>query len=152
MTNINELIWKSQSMEETNEILESNNLPSYNHSLSYSFRLRKKVYFMVEFGHLKDYERPPYFSTSGGVFNYIRSDWNRCGQCQDSVLQNNTVAKRFYDKWDKLHTKSLTMEEYHDLLNDLEEMKEQYPYVESTRFNIIVEHDREMSNQKKVKK
>jgi len=145
MTNIQELISKSKSMEETNDILKENNLPSYEDAFSLSFRIKKKHFFEVVFGDLKAQGQQPYFATSGCVLNYIRSDYNRCGQCQHDILQKGSLFYKFFEKWDVLHTKSLTMEQFNELKQDIEELKEKYDYVESNYFHAIVKFDREMS-------
>lgn len=135
----------SKSMEETNSILEREGLPSYNDSFVITFRVKKKHFFTVEFGDVKAHGQQPYFSTSGGILNYIRSDYNRCGQCQNDVLSTNTTLYTFFRKWDVLHIKSLTMQQLNELKSDIEVLKAKYPYIESDSFDDIVAFDREMS-------
>lgn len=145
MTNIQELIWKSQSMEETNSILKENNLPSYEDAFTLSFRIKKKHFFTVEFGGLKVHRQQPYFSTSGFALNHVRSNWKHGGQCQRNILPKGSLLYKFFEKWDVLHTKPLTMEQFKELKQDIEELKEKYDYVESNYFHAIVKFDREMS-------
>lgn len=146
MTNTNTInLSESTSLEETNVILKDNGYASYDDSLIYTFRIKKKNFFTVKFGDLKVHTQRPYFSTSGGVLNYGRSDYDRCGQCQDAVLSKGSITKAFYDKWDSLHLKALTEKQYKELLEDLEKLKEKYSFIESDRFNDVVKFDREMS-------
>lgn len=72
----------------------------------------------------------PYFTTSAGVFNRPRTDYNRCGQCQDDVLTGE--ALRFYKKWDKLHLKDLTEAQYNELTKDIAKLTEVYPFYVKT--------------------
>lgn len=140
---------QSQSMEETNNILKESNLPSYEEAFVYAFRIRKKVEFTVAFGDVKAYTQQPYFSTSAGQLNHIRTDYNMGGQCQGDLLTANPIAMKFYKKWDVLHTKNLTHEQLKELLSDIEELKNKYPYVESGHFSDFVKLDREISNKRK---
>ena len=68
----------------------------------------------------------PYFATSANVFNRPRTDYNRCGQCQDDVLTGK--AMKFYKKWDKKHLKDLNESEYNELVSDIEALQEAYPF------------------------
>lgn len=142
-------VYHSQSMEETNAILNENNLASYENAFVYTFRIRKKVEFTVAYGDLKYHTQTPYFSTSAGQLNHIRSDYNTCGQCQNEVLKASPFAMKFYKKWDNLHLKVLTKDQYKELLVDIEELKNKYPFIESDRFSDFVKLDREISNKKK---
>jgi hypothetical protein len=139
------LLNNSNSMEETNLILKENNLPSYENAFIVTFRLAKKKLFHVTFGGLKSHTQQPYFATSGTQLNHNRSGLSRGGQCQESILSKNTLAYKFYEKWNKLHIKELTMEQYNELVQDMEELKAKYNHIESTYFSEIVKFDREFS-------
>lgn len=139
------ILSNSLSMEQTNEILKVNGLPSYEDAFTITFRVKKKHFFTVQFGGLKRHTQQPYFSTSGGILNHIRSDWNQCGQCQSYILPSGSLFRNFFDKWDTLHIKRLTMEQYNELVKDLEELKEKYTHIDNDHFNNIVRFDREMS-------
>lgn len=141
MTN---LISNCKTINEVNEVLEGMGKPNYNNAFSYSFRIKKKHYFNVKFGDLESIQEP-YFSTSTDVLNYKRTDYESCGQGQKRILQNNRVAMKFFDKWDKFHTKSLSFELLNELLIDIEELKAKYPYVIGDSFNKKVKFDRELS-------
>lgn len=139
------ILSKSLSMEQTNEILKANGLPSYEDAFTITFRVKKKHFFTVQFGELKSHTQQPYFSTIGYVLNHNRSNYNRCGQCQSDILPKYSLFRNFFDKWDTLHTQSLTMEQYNELLQDLEELKEKYAHIDNDHFSNIVQFDREMS-------
>ena len=139
------MLKNSKSIEETNLILKENDLLSYDDAFAVTFRISKKKFFRVNFGQTKSHRQQPYFTTSGGILNYKRSDWNRCGQCQDSILLENSKAYQFFDKWNKLHLSTLTKEQYKELHDDLQELKAEYRYIESDRFSDIVSFDRLMS-------
>lgn len=79
------------------------------------------------------------------VLNYTRSGLNSGGQCQERILLRGSILYTFFEKWDKLHTKELTMEQFNELKQDIEKLKEKYKYIESNRFSDIVRFDREMS-------
>lgn len=139
------ILSNSLSMEQTNEILKANGMPTYEDAFTIAFRVKKKHFFIVEFGDVKFHAQQPHFSTSGGILNHIRSDWKQCGQCQPHILPKHSLFRKFFDKWDILHTKRLTMEQYKELLQDLKKLKEKYPHINNDRFSNIVEFDREMS-------
>lgn len=139
------ILSNSLSMEQTNEILKANGLPSYENAFTITFRVKKKHFFMVQFGGLKYHTQQPYFSTSGAVLNHTRNGYKRGGQCQPWILPKHSLFRKFFDKWDTLHTQSFTMEQYNDLLKDLEELKEKYAHIDNDHFSNIVRFDREMS-------
>lgn len=137
-----------QTVEEQNKALEAQGLAGYDKKITLAFRIAKKKFFEVTFGDVDSRGQAPYFSTGAGVLNYVRSDWNQCGQAQESVLPKNSVAYKFYEKWDKKHLHNLTLEEVNELENDLQALKEKYPYIENQRFYNIVAFDREQSKKK----
>lgn len=98
----------------------------------YCFQIDKMRVFEVEFYTLGT-NKTPYFSTSAAEFIRSKRDYSRCGQAQESILPKNSIARRFYDKWDKLHLHNLTLEEYTEITADIEELKERYNYIEEIR-------------------
>lgn len=139
------MLTNSHSIEETNKILHGEGLPTYDDSFTITFRVKKKHFFTVEFGDVKAHRQQPYFSTSGTILNYNRSGYNSGGQCQERILSKGSRLEKFYQKWDKLHTKPLTMEQFKELKADLAWLKSNYAYIDNDRFSSIVEFDRKMS-------
>lgn len=95
-----------------------------------------------------------YFATSVAVFNRPRTDFNRCGQCQDDVLVGD--AHNFYKKWSGLHLNELTKAQYSGIIEDIEALKIRYPfYIQKKDGNISfseeVEIEREWRNTREVK-
>lgn len=110
-------------------------------SLKYTFRVGDRNLFEVRYdrtGNNKNMD----FATSSSELNKRRSDITRGGQAQKDLLKEGTKARKFYDKWDKKHLGTLTQKEYNELVNDIEELKQQYPHIESDRFSDQVELDR----------
>lgn len=142
MTN---LLNNSNSMEETNEILKLNNLPSYEDSFAVSFRISKKKFLTVAFGNTKAYNQQPYFASSASTFNRNRTDFESCGQVQESLLSKDSVSYKFFEKWDLKHTANLNLNELEELKIDLEILKEKYPHIESDNFDDMVAFDRKLS-------
>lgn len=125
-----------------------NKIAGYEEKIILAFRIAKKKFFFVVYGEHGEGTQNPYFATSAAVLNYVRSDYNECGQCQERVLKGKTKAKNFYDKWDSKHCKSLTVAEMEELKIDIEVLKEKYEYIETNWFNEVVKFDREKSNKK----
>ena len=134
-------IRESKSMEETNNILKGENLPTYEDSITLAFRDRKKVFFEINFGALKCHTQQPYFSTCANELNRNRSGFSRCGQAQKELLENPHLVA-FYEKWDVYHLENLSMEQYNELVKDVNELKNKVPFIDNTRFSSIVEFDR----------
>lgn len=109
-----------------------------------SFQLSKKHIFEVSYESTGN--DVPRFSTSGGVFNQPKTDWDRCGQCQDE-FKNFRTAYDFYKRWDYLHLKYLTEEQYALITADIEILKTKYNWIDSQKFYKV----REFSKQR-VKK
>lgn len=94
----------------------------------YAFCVTRTAVFEVRYYTLGGNSHP-YFATSAAVFNRPKTDYNRCGQCQNDVLFGK--AKQFYKKWDSCHCKDITDDQYTEMLNDIEELKKIYPnYIE----------------------
>ncbi len=128
--------------EDDNE-QSTSNLEEFN----YAFAVNRMTIFEVRYYTLGSNSHP-YFATSADVFNRPKTDWSTCGQCQDRVLSGK--AMEFYRKWDFLHTKDLTEEQYNEIRNDIEELKRAYPhYIEKlgreARYNISFWAERELS-------
>lgn len=96
-------------------------------SFFFAFQLSRKVIFEVDFYRLGS-NKHKNFHTRAEEFNRDKTDYDRCGQCQDDVTFG--IAKKFYEKWDKLHGGNLTEENYMNILNDIEELKSKYNYLE----------------------
>lgn len=94
----------------------------------WAFQLDKTKIFEVEY-YLLGNNKTPDFSTSAGVFNRPKTDWQQCGQCQSEILPFG-FARNFWKKWDKKHLQDLTENEYIDLLQDIKKLKEQYNFIE----------------------
>ena len=65
-------------------------------------------------------------ATSAAVFNQPKTDFSRCGQCQEDVTKGHRAARRFYKKWDPFHLRKLTPEQYQELAADINVLKERY--------------------------
>lgn len=89
-------------------------------------QLSKTVIFEVEYYTL-GHNSKPYFATSASVFCRNKRDYNMCGQCQEDVLKGK--AKNFWKKWDTLHLKDLSEEEYAEMHRDLEDLFKVYNYM-----------------------
>lgn len=98
----------------------------------YCFQLDKMTVFEVDFYTLST-NKMPHFSTSAARFIRSKRDYSRCGQCQKDVLPRHSAARRFYDKWDRLHLHSLTPAEYEEMTADIEKLKARYNYIEDVR-------------------
>lgn len=109
----------------TNVTAKQNEVKKELQSFHYVFQITRTITFSVQYYRCGG-NKHKYFSTSAEVFNRPKTDYNMCGQCQDDVLFG--LAKKFYKKWDVLHTRDLTGEQYNDLLKDIEELKLKYNY------------------------
>lgn len=98
----------------------------------YCFQLDKMTVFEVEFYTLST-NKEPHFSTSAARFIRSKRDYSQCGQAQESLLPRHSAARRFYDKWDRLHLHNLTPEEYAEITADIEGLKARYNYIEDVR-------------------
>ena len=95
----------------------------------YAFQINRTIVFEVNFYTLGSNKRP-YFSTSASQFNQPKTDYDRCGQSQKDLLKPASLARQFFDKWDKCHLHDLTDDEYEDIVSDIEGLKRKYNYVE----------------------
>lgn len=94
----------------------------------YYFQITKLVIFGVEYYTLGNNENP-YFATKANEFFKNKRDYKRCGQAQDQLLPENSIARQFWKKWDKKHLKDLSDDEYREVVKDIEELKEKYNYI-----------------------
>lgn len=110
--------------------------------LHYIFQISKKVTFDINFYRLGSNEHQN-FNTSANEFNQPKTDYCRCGQCQDEVLTG--LSKQFYKKWDILHGHPLTQGIYNELLVDIEELKTRYNFIFQETGSISFEKDKALS-------
>lgn len=108
----------------------------------YIFQQSKKVTFDVSYRRLgrNQYQN---FTSSAQEFNQPKTDYSRCGQCQDDILKG--LALQFYKKWDILHLSPVTPEIYNELLADLEELKLKYNFIHSDTDNLGFSKDKALS-------
>ena len=92
-----------------------------------AFQLTRKIIFEVDYYTLGTNDSA-YFTTSACEFNQPKTDFNRCGQAQDDLCSG--VAKDFYKKWDKFHLRKLNDQQFEEMVNDLELLKQHYNYIE----------------------
>lgn len=110
---------RSFGHDENNTALEVAGYASYDRSfrkkISFKDDKNKTITFEVCYGDLKA-EQAPYFSTTA-------NSRDEGGQAQDRLLPNGTVVRAFWEKWDMYHLQMLTMDEYEEMLSDLEIVK-----------------------------
>ena len=95
----------------------------------YCFQITKLVMFKVEYYTLGNNENP-YFATSANKFYKNKRDYECGGQTQDQLLPENSIARQFWEKWDKEHLKDLSDDKYREIIKDIQELKEKYNYIE----------------------
>lgn len=132
-----------KTIEEHNAHLNNQGLVGYDGEFEITFRDRKKVFFFINFGTHGHLSQAPYFSTSAAELNYGRTDYDRCGQAQE-ILKNKKLVD-FFKKWDPLHLKPLTFDQYDELMDDIDYLKEHIHYINNERFSEVVRFDRELS-------
>lgn len=102
------------------------------HSIDKEFmialQISKTVIFEVSYYTIGG-NKAPYFSTCANKFNQCKSDYTCGGQAQKELLAEGSVARKFYDKWDRCHLKDLTDSEYSEMVNDLIELQSTYNYI-----------------------
>ena len=77
--------------------------------------------------------KSPYFATSAARFIRSKRDYTQCGQSQETVCKPFKNVYNFYKKWDTLHLKDLTEEQYSELKKDLSELLEKYNHIFSDK-------------------
>lgn len=95
----------------------------------YCFQITKLVMFEVKYYTLGSNESP-YFATNASKFYKNKRDYECIGQAQNQLLPKNSIARQFWEKWDKKHLKDLSDDEYREVAKDIEELKEKYNYIE----------------------
>jgi hypothetical protein len=92
------------------------------------FQLSKLIIFEVYYYTLST-NKNAHFTTSAAEFCKNKKDFCRCGQAQDDLTRGFATARRFWKKWDALHLKTLTPEQYNELQADLQALKDKYNYI-----------------------
>lgn len=110
---------RSFGYDENNTALEVAGYASYNHSfrekISFKDDKNKTIVFEVCYGDLKA-EQTPYFST-------MVNSRDGGDQAQDRLLPEGTVVRAFWEKWDMYHLQMLRIDEYEEMIADLEIVK-----------------------------
>lgn len=94
----------------------------------YCFQITKLIMFEVEYYTLGS-NKSPYFVTEANEFFKNKKDYKSGGQAQDRLLPKNSIARQFWEKWDKEHLKDLSNDKYREIIKDIEELKEKYNYI-----------------------
>ncbi len=89
------------------------------------FQMSKTILFAVSYYTLGRNQNP-YFVTSAYEFIRSKRDFCRVGQCQEDLLKRFQTAYKFYKKWDVLHLKQLTQEQYNEMRKDLCILEQKY--------------------------
>lgn len=134
---------KFKTVKENNEQLNSRGIVGYEGEFVINFRDSKRIFFSIQYGMHGHLNQNPYFSTSAGKLNRNRNDYESCGQAQ-SILTNQNL-KEFFEKWNNYHLKTLTFENYNELMQDIKNLKDTIPYIDSDNFDDIVSFDRKVS-------
>ena len=95
----------------------------------YCFQITKLIMFEVEYYTLGS-NKSPYFVTKANEFFKNKKDYKSGGQAQDRLLPKNSIARQFWEKWDKEHLKDLSDDKYREIIKDIEKLKEKYNYIE----------------------
>lgn len=93
-----------------------------------AFRINRMVIFEVNYYTLLA-NKSAHFATCANEFIRSKRDWASCGQAQEHVLPKNSLAYKFYKKWDICHLHDLTQEQYDEMIQDLEELKKEYKFI-----------------------
>ena len=102
----------------------------------YTFIIDRMVSFTVSYYTLGSNEHP-HFATCAQKFNRPKSDYSECGQAQDRLLPYHSMVRDFWRKWNGKHLMLLTDDELRQVENDVELLKQKYPYVEGDDFYTI---------------
>ena len=92
------------------------------------FQLSKMRMFHVAYYTLSTNSHP-HFTTTANEFIRSKRDYRTGGQAQDYVTKGFTTARNFWQKWDPMHLKDLTEEQYTEMVSDLEALKKKYNYI-----------------------
>ena len=94
----------------------------------YVFQVSKMVNFTVSYVS-RSVPSEPYFSTSCLLFSRNKKSWRRSGQCQEEVLEKDSLAYRFFKKWDKKHLMRLDINEEKELARDMSKLCMMYNWI-----------------------
>lgn len=94
----------------------------------YVFQVSKMVNFTVSYIRRSSISEP-YFSTSCILFSRGKKSWQRAGQCQEEVLEKDSLAYRFFKKWDKKHLMRLDINEEKELARDMSKLCMAYNWI-----------------------
>jgi len=89
-----------------------------NQEFHMSIQVSSKIIFNVAYYTLGS-NKNANFTTSADEFNSRKTDYDRCGQAQESLLEEGTLVRDFYNKWDKLHLNDLNDRQYSAMIADL---------------------------------
>ena len=117
---------------------------------NYIFEISRMVIFEVNY-HTIGGNNHPYFATNAVKFIWSKRDYETCGQCQERVLTGK--ALEFFKKWNPLHLKDLTEDEYRLILEDIEVLKGAYNYYahNAENFNGFTFYSKKSLSMQKVK-
>ena len=104
-------------------------------SFHYVFQITKSIVFEVSYYRLSN-NTEKRFTTSASLFNRPKTDYNQSGQAQESLLPEFTPAFNFYKKFDPLHIKDLTQEQYIEILCEISKLKEKYNFIEKIGIDV----------------
>ena len=124
-------------------------IADYGYSLTVSFRIAKRTFFTIYYGHVK-VNPLPYFSTTAERLTFSGRDYTQCGQAQDELLIGS--ARSVWEKWERKHLHYLTTDELLELLADIENLKDQYPWIENDHIENQYALDREITLKKRSSK
>lgn len=93
-----------------------------------SFQITKFVTFNVSYYTLGDNDKP-YFTTSATEWSKNKKTWYKCGQCQEDILPEDSMAKLFYRKYDEYHLHDISQEVYDSLYTWIETLTTEYNYI-----------------------
>ena len=104
----------------------------------YCFKITNEVVFQVK-NYTIGSNKENYFATEAGLFNNNKTDYDMCGQCQERILPKDSLAYKFYKKWDYKQTLHLSDDELQNVKRDVEQLKKTYQYVESLSTDLSFE-------------
>lgn len=100
----------------------------YKNEFISAFQITRKIIFEVKYYTLSN-NKNAYFSTSANELNQPKTNYSACGQAQARLLPKNSIAFRFWKKWDKKHLEDLSGDEYTSLIADINVLKDKYNYI-----------------------
>lgn len=101
----------------------------------YVFQISKIVTFEVSYCSFEN-DRP-YFSTSCIEFVKNKKSFNICGQGLEELLEKDSIAYHFYNKWNKKHLGYLTIDEEKELMHDMKILIDAYNWISSVEVDDI---------------